>query len=216
MAAAFVAGALGRHVHTTYWPRDPTTSSGPAGAGGAVRDPSGARIGGPFTLLDQDGRPVTERDFRGSFLLIYFGYTYCPDVCPTELLVMSEVLDGLGDLADRIRPIFITIDPARDSVAVMKEYVANFHPRLVGLTGSEAQIAAVAEAYGVYYAKVQRHDGADDADYLVNHSSYIYLMDPSGAFSRLFRAGTKPERMAERIRRVVTGQGAATTRVGSP
>lgn len=204
VAAAFVVGAVGNHVYTEYWPRGLASGGGAVGASGTIRTPDGARIGGPFRLVDHDGRAVTESDYHGTFLLIVFGYTSCPDVCPTELQVMSQAMDRLGGLASQVRPIFVTIDPARDTVAVLKDYMVNFHARFVGLTGSEAQIAAVAKAYRVYYAKARQRDAKADDDYLMNHSSYIYLMDPAGELLSLFRFGTKPERMAERIRGAIT------------
>ena len=110
-----------------------------------------ASIGGPFELIDHTGQTVTEENFDDRYLLVYFGYAYCPDVCPTELLIMGQAVDELGDLSDEVQPLFITVDPARDTVAALAEYVPAFHPRLVGLTGSEAQIHDAAKAYRVYY-----------------------------------------------------------------
>jgi protein SCO1/2 len=155
-------------------------------------------IGGRFRLTDHRGIAVTDADFRGQHLLVYFGYTYCPDVCPTSLQVMAEAMDALGPQAGRVRPIFVTVDPERDTVAAMAAYVSHFHPRMVGLTGTPEQVAAAAKAYRIYYRKVE--DGAVD-DYLVDHSSLYYLMGPDGAFLTHFPYGTAPERMAATIAR---------------
>jgi len=153
---------------------------------GCAREPAGdpplagARIGGAFALVDQDGRTVTDRDFAGRYRIVYFGYTFCPDVCPTDVQNIAAALKLLerdhAALARRIVPVFITVDPARDTPAVLKRFVSAFHPRLVGLTGTPEQIAKVAKAFGIYFAK-----GAGTADgYLMDHSRQIYLFDPDG------------------------------------
>ena len=150
---------------------------------GAAHRPLGsgvALVGGPFSLIDQDGRRVSEKDFLGKYMLVFFGYTYCPDVCPTELQVMTAALDQMGPEADRIQPVFVSIDPARDTPQVLKAYVANFGPRLVGLTGTAEEVAAIARAYRVYYAKAA--NSGSGTDYLMDHSSIIYLMGPDGRF----------------------------------
>src|SRR5580704_5328718 len=131
-------------------------------------------VGGSFTLEDGSGKQVTDRDFRGKYMLVYFGYTFCPDVCPTTLSEVADALDRLGAKAESLQPIFITVDPARDTPAVMKQYAADFTPRLIGLTGSEEQIAKVAQAYRVYYAKHRMGPGPND--YAMDHSSVLYLM----------------------------------------
>ena len=155
-------------------------------------------VGGPFTLVDQDGRTRTEKDFADSHMLIYFGYTFCPDVCPTALQVMSQAMDRLDPaVAAKIAPVFVTVDPARDTVTQLKSYVGNFHPRLVGLTGSEAQIAAAAKAYRVYYAKSK--ETANSADYLMDHSSVVFLMGPDGRYLTHFTHNAPPDRMAEAL-----------------
>ena len=156
-----------------------------------------ALVGGPFTLTDQTGKKVTEKDFLGHYMLVFFGYTYCPDVCPTELQVMSAALDGMGSKADNIQPIFITIDPQRDTAEVMKQYVANFYPRLMGLTGTPEEIANVAKAYRVYYSKVDSKSGGDD--YLMDHSSIVYLMDTHGTFLKHFTYTTDAAELAKAI-----------------
>ncbi|MGQ9365270.1 SCO family protein [Azospirillum sp. ST 5-10] len=163
-----------------------------------------ADIGGPFQLTDHTGKAVTDADFRGKHLLIYFGYTYCPDVCPTELATMATALDKLGPLADRVQPLFISVDPARDTVAHLADYVGLFHPRLIGLTGTPEQIREVARGYRVYYAKAPGGEDAGD-DYLMDHSSFVYLMGPDGAFVQVFPGGTSPDKMAEAIAQRVKG-----------
>jgi protein SCO1/2 len=156
----------------------------------------GPAIGGKFTLVSGDGRTVTDRDFRGKYLLVYFGYTYCPDVCPTTLNAVAGALDKLGPTADRLQPLFITVDPRRDTPAVIKQYAAAFSPRLLGLTGTPAEIAAVAKEYHVYYA--EHRTGPGPNDYSMDHSSILYLMGPDGQFIAPIRAdGTGAEIAAE-------------------
>ena len=163
-----------------------------------------ASIGGPFQLTDHNGRRVTEKTFAGKYMLVYFGYTYCPDVCPTGLTKISNALDILGPVADEIAPIFITIDPARDTPEQLREYATYFHPRLLGLTGTADEIAAVASAYRVYFAKVDNKEpGADPEDYTVDHSAIGYLMGPDGTFQLHFSHGTDAETMAKRIKEIV-------------
>jgi len=160
-------------------------------------------IGGPFTLVDQDGKTVTDKDYRGKFLLIYFGYTFCPDVCPTTLTDMSDTLDLLGADADKVTPMLITIDPERDTPEHLKEYATYFHPRMRALTGTLAQITAAAKAYRVYFAKAKMEEGSEPDDYLMDHSSVTYLMGPDGAFRLHFTHGTDAETMAARIREIL-------------
>jgi protein SCO1/2 len=165
--AVVIAGALG-------WMR---FASPPAAAGNLA----GASIGGSFALLDQNGRTVRDTDYAGRYRLIYFGYGFCPDVCPTDLALMGRGLAAFEaqDAARgaKVAPIFITIDPARDTPAVLKPFVAAFHPRLVGLTGTAAEIAAVTKAYGVY---AKRMDTGDAENYLMDHSAMVYLFGPDG------------------------------------
>ncbi len=160
-------------------------------------------IGGPFSLVDQDGNGVTDMDFRGQYLLIYFGYTYCPDVCPTSLTDMSDALEELGDEASKVTPILITIDPARDTPEHLKEYASFFHPRLRALTGTREQISAAAKAYRVYFNKTKQA-GAGPDDYLMDHSSAIYLMGPDGDFRSHFTHGTSPGIIAQRIQDILS------------
>lgn len=156
-------------------------------------------IGGPFTLTDQTGKTVNEHTYDGSYRLIYFGYTFCPDACPTELQVMAQALDTMGADGAKVQPIFITIDPARDTQAQLGKYVPLFDKRLVGLTGSAEQIAAVAKAYKVYYSKAPA-TGSDPNAYGMNHSSFVYLMDPSGKFVTVFSSDTDSDKMAADIK----------------
>ena len=139
------------------------------------------KIGGPFTLTDHTGRQVTEKDFQGKAMLIFFGYTFCPDVCPTSLTEISAAMDKLGPMAAQVVPILVSVDPERDTPEVLKDYVAHFHPSIVGLTGTQEQIKQAAKAYRVFYAKVVDEGGDKDA-YLMDHSSVIYLMGPNGKF----------------------------------
>jgi protein SCO1 len=170
------------------------------GAGAVWLTQGGApTIGGPFKLVNGEGRPVTDRDFRGHYLLVYFGYTFCPDVCPTTLNQMAEALDALGPKADQVQPLFITVDPKRDTPQVVGQYVAAFTPRLVGLTGTPEEIAKVAREYRVYYA-IHQTAGAP-GEYTVDHSSILYLMSPSGVFIAPIRADQSGAEMAKDIAR---------------
>jgi protein SCO1/2 len=154
--------------------------------------PAALTVGGPFSLIDGDGKPVTDQTWHGKYMLVYFGYTFCPDVCPTTLSSLSDALDKLGSKADRVQPLFITVDPKRDTPKVVKQYAEAFGPRIVGLTGSAEQIAAAAKAYRVYYAEHRTGTGPDD--YSMDHSSVLYLMGPDGRFIAPLRADqTGPE-----------------------
>ena len=137
-----------------------------------------AAIGGPFKLVDQDGNQVTDKDMKGRPFLVFFGFTHCPDVCPTTLFEVSEILRALGPDAERTRALFITVDPERDTPAVMKDYLASFDPHLSGLTGDAAAVAAVAKAYRVYFKKVP----LDQGGYTMDHTAIVYLMDKQGRF----------------------------------
>jgi protein SCO1/2 len=153
-------------------------------------------IGGPFRLVDQNGKTVTDADLKGKWSLIYFGYTHCPDACPTALNDMSIALDELGPRRSAVRPVFITVDPERDTPAVMKDYVGAFEGAdIVGLSGTREQVAAIEADYRVH---VQRHD-AGDGEYSVDHSSMIYVMDPAGHFAGLVSSLMPPERLAARL-----------------
>lgn len=158
-------------------------------------------VGGPFTLIDHTGTQRTEADFRGKLLLLYFGFTFCPDLCPTDLQSISLAIDRLGKIGDEVQPLFVTLDPDRDTPQHLTHYVTSFHPRLIALTGDARSIRQAARAYKVYYAKVPR---ADD-DYTVDHSGYIYLIDQAGQYLGFFPPGTPPDRIADVIRPLVRG-----------
>ncbi len=162
-----------------------------------------AEIGGAFTLTDQNGERVSDADFRGKYMLIYFGYTYCPDVCPTELQVMSAALDEIGPAAQKVQPLFITVDPERDTAAQLSDYMGNFHEAFLGLTGTPEEIAKAAKAYRVYYEKVE--DSSSTVGYLMDHSSFVYLMGPDGKFIKVFSYGTSPDDMARGIEEAIGG-----------
>ena len=155
-----------------------------------------AQVGGPFRLVDQNGHTRTDADFRDRWMWVYFGYTNCPDVCPTTLSLMSEVLRQLGGRANRIAPIFITLDPARDTPQLLKLYLSSFDPRFIALTGSEGEIAAVAKEYRVWRVKRPLKGGG----YAVDHSSVICLMDPSGKFVAVSDTSQTPEQIADDLR----------------
>ena len=172
------------------------------GGGGA------AQIGGAFNLLDQNANTRTDGAFRGQLMLVFFGYTHCPDVCPIGLQAMTEALESLGESGNVVRPIFITVDPARDTPERLKEYARNFHPRLLALTGSEERIAQVTKAYRIYSAQskpAESHKDANQAahdhvNYLMDHSSYIYLMGADGRYLAHFPANMPADQLAGRIK----------------
>ncbi|MEI7712373.1 MAG: SCO family protein [Rhodospirillales bacterium] len=166
------------------------------------RTPAGLSVGGPFALVGGDGKAVTDKDFRGKYMLVYFGYTYCPDVCPTTLTAVADALDRIGPKADRIAPLFVTVDPKRDTPTAVKQFAAAFGPKFVGLTGSAEQIATVAKAYRVYYAEHRTGSGPDD--YTMDHSSVLYLMGPDGRFIAPIRADMRPEEMAVSLAKFVS------------
>ena len=163
---------------------------------GARQAAVGNLIGGPFALIDHTGRAVNERDYRGRYLLVFFGYTYCPDVCPTTLQEIATTLDLLGTEASGVAPLFISVDPERDTPEVLRAYVAAFDPRITGLTGSVEQVKDVAKIYRAYFAKAKAGEGP----YLMDHSSIVYLMGPDGTYLTHFTHATSPENMASRIR----------------
>ncbi|KAI8910629.1 SCO1/SenC-domain-containing protein [Powellomyces hirtus] len=160
-------------------------------------------VGGPFSLVDHNGRPVTDLDYRGKFMLLYFGYTFCPDVCPEELEKMAEVVDTLtkkhGYSEETMVPIFISCDPKRDSVEAIKEYVHDFHSKFVGLIGTHAQIKKVAKSYRLYFSAPPRAVDDDEADYLVDHSIFFYLIDPDGKYVAHFGRTDTAEEVAQKI-----------------
>src|SRR5947209_1258898 len=156
-----------------------------------------AAIGGPFRLIDQNGRAVTDRDLKGKPFLVFFGFTHCPDVCPTTLFDVSEVLRSLGPDADRTGALFITVDPERDTAAALKDYLGSFDPHLRGLTGDSDALAAVAKEYRVYYKKVP----LDGGDYTMDHTAIVYLMDKDGHFVSPFSLKRKPDVAAAELRK---------------
>ena len=156
-----------------------------------------AAIGGPFNLTDQNGKPITDRDLKGRPSLIFFGFTHCPEVCPTALFDISEILGRLGPDSSKVNAVFITVDPERDTPAVLKDYLSSFNPRLTGVGGDPEQLAAVAKAYRVYYKKVPTKDG----DYTMDHTAIVYLMDKNGKFVAPFSLKRKPEDAAAELRR---------------
>ena len=171
--------------------------------GGGTGAKSVASIGGPFALVDHNGHPKTDKDFRGRYMLIYFGYTYCPDICPTALQSMTQALDQVDpETQKNIIPIFITVDPERDTAKQLSAYVDNFHPSMIGLTGTPAEIAKTAQVYRVYFGRAK---GIDEelTGYLMDHSSIVFLMDPDGEYVTHFTHATSPEKMAERLAKVV-------------
>ena len=161
-------------------------------------------FGGPFELVDHHGRAVTDRDFRGRYMLVYFGYTSCPDLCPVDLANIALALDELGALADRVQPLFITVDPARDDPETLRDYVTSLHPALIGLTGSERQVAEAARHYRVHRGRF-RVEGQEEDEYLVDHSTLACLMGPDGGFVTLLPHATPPDRIAGILRRYLDG-----------
>lgn len=159
-------------------------------------------VGGPFNLINQDGKPFTERNLLGQFSLIYFGFTLCPDICPDELDKMAEVLDVVNKNKKQIYPIFITCDPARDTPKALKDYLAEFHSDIIGLTGSKEDIEKACKAYSVYVSSPSTTDESED--YLVDHSTFFYLMDPEGKFLDMFGRHDSAETITMNIKRHVT------------
>jgi cytochrome oxidase Cu insertion factor (SCO1/SenC/PrrC family) len=196
--AALIAGGA---VAATLAP--PTYA--PSVDSGRVATTGKALVGGPFQLTDTTGRSVSEADFKGRYTLVFFGYTFCPDVCPSGLQVLSAALDQLGTAGAAITPVFITIDPARDTTGKMGAYLKSFHPRFVGLTGSPEAIAGVLKAYRVYARKAT--DDRDGANYTMDHSSIAYLMGPDGQLVAFAPEVTKPDVIADFLRKGLANKG---------
>jgi protein SCO1/2 len=192
LAAALLVAAPGTHLQSAHSQSAHSQSERSAGelmdAVMWAKEP----IGGPFALIDHTGKPRTDAEFRGKLMLVYFGFTFCPDVCPTDLMAIGQAIDTLGVAGDAVQPLFVTVDPGRDTPARLADYVPSFHPRLIGLTGDAVQIRDAARAYRVYYAKVD----VDAAEYTVDHSGFIYLMDRDGKYLGFFPPGTPADRMA--------------------
>jgi protein SCO1/2 len=168
----------------------------PKGAAGTLL---ASAIGGPFRLVDQNGKTVTDADLKGKWSLIYFGYTHCPDACPTTLNEIAIALDDLGPKRDAVRPVFITVDPERDTPEVLKSYVTSFDAPILALTGTPEAVAQAAKYYRVYYAKHPEPGG----DYSMDHSSVIYVMDPEGRFTATFTPENSPEDIAARLKKLL-------------
>tara|TARA_Y100001970_G_scaffold294370_1_gene451970 strand:+ start:71828 stop:72472 length:645 start_codon:yes stop_codon:yes gene_type:complete len=165
---------------------------------------AGANIGGPFSLIDHNGKTVTEKNFSNRHKLVFFGYSWCPDICPTELLVISKVLEILDVEKSKLATLFITIDPARDTPEQLASYLSIFHPDIIGLTGTQRQIEAAAKEYRVYYRRVNNPEAEDssiDDDYIMDHSVYIYLISPEDEYVRHFSRGQEPVEIAEEVRK---------------
>jgi cytochrome oxidase Cu insertion factor (SCO1/SenC/PrrC family) len=160
-----------------------------------------ALVGGPFTMVNQKGETVTEKTFLGKPMLLFFGFTFCPDVCPTELQIITAALEDLGDKGSDIQPIFVTVDPERDTPEVMASYVSNFGTRLVGLTGSPAQVAEMAGVYRIFYAK--QDNPKDPKNYQMDHSAIIYLMGTDGKFLKHFSYSTDAKALAVGIKQAL-------------
>ena len=156
-----------------------------------------AAVGAPFTLTNQYGKRVSLSDFRGKVVLLYFGFTFCPDVCPTDLFVIAQTVKSLGRSGDQVQPLFVTLDPARDTRELLRGYVAAFHPRIVALTGSEDEIRGVATAYKVFFEKVTP---PGSKTYFIDHSAFTFLLDRNGKYVLFFPPGTPSNRMAVTVR----------------
>lgn len=186
--AAFVAG-LAVCFAAVLWLMPLARDSGAIAQASAV--------GGPFRLTDQDGKPISDDNFRGKPFLVFFGFTHCPDICPTTLFDVSEVMRALGSDADKTAALFITVDPERDTPEKLKEYLSSFDPHLRGVTGEPDTVAAVAKAYRVYYKKVP----TDKGDYTMDHTAIVYLMDKNGRFVAPFNLRRPPDAAAADLRK---------------
>ena len=189
LLGAVAAVAVFPEAREKLFPQSQTQSSGTA------------LIGGPFTLSDASGKKVTDADFRGRYMLVFFGFTGCPDICPAGLQLISAALDKVGAKADKVAPIFISVDPARDTPQKVGTYVKNFNDRIVGLTGTPEEVAAVAKAYRVFYEKTPNESAP--AEYGMNHTSIIYLMGPDGAYVTHFNPTTGVDAMADKLNKLL-------------
>ena len=194
VAAALAALALAAAAPP---PPSPPPSSPP---------PLEALFGGPFSLTDHNGRAVTDETFRGRFTLLYFGYTFCPDLCPTNLLTMAEALEALGPDGERVQPLFVTVDPERDGLPALRDYMAHFGPRFLALRGTPAQTRAALKAWRIHRRKVPAEAGADPDDYLVDHATLTFLTGPDGRFRTLFPHDTRAEKMTATLRRYLAAE----------
>jgi protein SCO1 len=167
------------------------------GRGGAPMVTAPSTVGGPFSLTDQNGKTITDKDLKGHPFLVFFGFTHCPEVCPTALFEISEIFNKLGPDAEKVNALFVTVDPERDTPEKLKEYLSSFNPRVIGVGGNADALAAVAKAYRVYYKKVPLKDG----DYTMDHTAIVYLMDKNGQFVAPFSLKRRPEDAAADLRR---------------
>lgn len=202
LLAAVSAVALGIGAVAVWMALQPAPSQGPQSE--YVVNAGGASIGGEFTLTDHTGETVSAGDVIDGPTLVYFGYTYCPDVCPFDTQRMVEAVTLLEERGIEVDPVFVTVDPARDDVAAVKVFAEAFHPRMTGLTGTPEQIEAAADAYKVYYEKV---DAESEAGYLMNHTSFTYFMLPGSELGAMFRNETPPQVMADEVARVLEARG---------
>ena len=163
------------------------------------------RVGGPFTLADSYGSAVSLADFRGKLVLLYFGFLACPDICPTDMMAIAQAILALGPDGDQLQPVFVTLDPQRDGREALRAYVAAFHPRFIGLTGSEADVRRVATDFKVFFEKVPV---PGTGTYTIDHAAFTFLLDREGRYAGLFPPGTAPARMAEILREQLRPVGA--------
>lgn len=200
LALAFAGGVIVAAAGWLLWPNEPEQRSAAALMDAVMwnKEP----VGGPFALVDQDGRKRTDAEFRGKLLLIYFGFTFCSDICPIDLQSIAGALDKLGPAGEAIQPLFITVDPEKDTPAQLKGYVGLFHPRLIGLTGSAREISSVARAYKVYYAKTVPTNPSDPG---IDHTGFVFLVGSDGKYIGFFPPGTPADRMVEIIRPHLAG-----------
>ena len=176
------------------------SACGPAPGGDQAQRPplEGARIGGPFTLTDHTGNRRSLSDFKGRFTLLYFGFTSCPDICPTDLYSMTKAVEELGVDGEKVNLVFVTLDPERDTPPKLAQYISLFHPRLVALTGTPAEIRDAANLYKVYFRKTKL--GEREGDYTIDHSAFIYLLNPEGRYLGFYPPNTSPDRIAQIVR----------------
>jgi protein SCO1 len=191
IVAGFLIGALGGAAALLLSRGAPQT----------VMTSGKALVGGPFKLVDQHGKTVTDKDFRGRYMLVFFGFTHCPDICPAELQVISAALEALGPKAEKVVPVFITLDPERDTPEVMGDYVKNFGTNFVGLSGSAEAIAEAAKAYRVAYQKFEYKGKDGNYGYSIDHSALVYLMGPDSQYVTHFSYGTPAQKMSETLQR---------------
>jgi cytochrome oxidase Cu insertion factor (SCO1/SenC/PrrC family) len=200
-APALIAAVIVAVVAATAWlaVREPPPADRRADAARLMNELMSGKVpvGGAFALSDPEGRRVALADFRGKLVLLYFGYATCPDVCPTDLAAIGQTLRDLDAASDQVQPVFVTLDPERDTPAVLREYAAAFHPRFVALTGTEGEIRRVATDYKVFFEKVPL---PGTKTYVIDHTAYTFLLDRAGRFVSLFPPGTPPARMAVMLR----------------